>query len=81
LEKGKVRLLKKGKDTVSRAEAVLDPPGLPGRAFHEAIPVRYVEHGNVLELRVWLEQAAGIVQEFKIIEVSPAPEMLAFELI
>ena len=80
LEKGDKRLAQQRQDAVGGAVGVLYPPRAPGGAFHEAVPLGLVEHGQVLQFGVGLEHAAGCVEQPQVFDVAAATVVLAVEL-
>jgi len=74
LEEGGEGFLEEGKGGVGGAVAVLDPPGVPGGAFHEPIPGGHVEHGKILELGVGCQRPSGDIQETEVFGIPTAME-------
>src|SRR5688500_596172 len=57
LQKRDEGLLKKRKRGMCGAVAVLNPPRVPGRSFHQSVPERCVKHGEILIIGIWTEHA------------------------
>ena len=64
-----------GRMAVGRAVGVLDPPRVPGGPFDQAVPLRLVKHGEVLQLRVRLKHPPRRLQQPQILHV-PAPAIM-----
>ena len=81
LEESDERLFgRNGSARVGRAVAVLNPPGVPGRAFDQAVPGRHIEHGEVLELGIGREHPARGVEQAQVFDVAFAAKERAPEL-
>jgi hypothetical protein len=80
LEEGDEGLAQERQDAVGGAIGVLNPPGVPGRAFHEAVPLGLVEHGEVLQFGVRLEHAARRVEQPHVFDIATATVVFAVEL-
>ena len=81
LEEGGERLFKERQHRVGRAVAVLNPPGVPGRAFDQAVPTGQVEHGQVLELGIGRQRAARRVEQAQILDIAVPVKERAPELV
>ena len=70
LEERDERFFEERQHGIGRAVAVLNPPGVPGRTFDQAVPGRHVEHGQVLELGIGREHPARRVEQPQILDIA-----------
>ncbi len=80
LQKRHKGFLQKRQGAVSGAIAVLHPPCIPSRPLYQPIPVRHVEHRQILEHEVGREHSTSNIQQAQILGVANAAVELAFEL-